>query len=314
MLLLAWMLASITTLRAQEAPTLQQLAAAAYKLADISALRPYVLRAAVTAKLDKDQERTGQLTIYRDRDRARVELSLGSSRETRIIVGQRQYITLEAALFPATGLTNFDSSWLLAPIPGATPIPVAKARVHGGDAWCADMEKPGYPSRVCFDDDATRPKLVVLRSASGWNEFFTYTLVDQRWFPGGAWISLPDATLVDVRDVQVLPGPLDPTLFDVPAGSMEIESCGAPTAKPTYHFDPEYPESERKRKRNGVVELSLVIDKEGKLAAARIVKAKSDAFGRQSLETVQKWKFQAGMCGDRPVNQELTVSFSFNLY
>ena len=177
------------------------------------------------------------------------------------------------------------------------------------------MEKPGYPSRVCFDGyDATRPKLLSLRSASGWNEFFTYTLVDQRWFPGQAWISRQDATLVELRDVQVLPGPLDATLFDVPAGSVEIESCGAPTAKPTYHFDPEYPESERKRKRNGVVELSLVIDKEGKLAAARIVKATSDAFAHQSLETVQKWKFQAGMCGERPVNQEITVSFSFNLY
>jgi len=82
------MLISTNGLSAQEPPTLQQLAAAAYKLADLTALRPYVLRAAVTAKPgDKDQERTGQLTIYRDRDRARVELSLGSSRETRIVVG-----------------------------------------------------------------------------------------------------------------------------------------------------------------------------------------------------------------------------------
>ena len=313
---LGWMLISSNGLGAQEPPTLQQLAAAAYKLADLTALRPYVLRAAVTAKPgDKDQERSGQLTIYRDRDRARVELSLGSSRETRIVLGQRQYITLEAALFPATGLANFDSSWLLAPIPGATRIPLAKARVHGGDAWCAEMEKPGYPSRVCFDAyDATRPKLISVQRVPERDEFFTYTLVDQRWFPGQAWISRQDATLVEVRDVQVLPGPLEATLFDVPAGSVEIESCGAPTAKPTYHFDPQFPESESKRKRNGVVELSLVIDKEGRLAAARIVKTTSDAFAHQSLETVQKWKFQAGMCGERPVNQEITVSFGFSLY
>jgi TonB family protein len=135
------------------------------------------------------------------------------------------------------------------------------------------------------------------------------------WFPGRAVMSHQDSTPVQLHDVQVLPGPLAPTLFDVPAGSIEIETCGnQQSAKVTHHFEPEFPESERKRKRNGTVFLSVVVDKEGKLIAARVIDATSEAFAHQSLEAVQKWKFQPAMCGDRPVNQELTISTTFNMY
>lgn len=99
------------------------------------------------------------------------------------------------------------------------------------------------------------------------------------------------------------------------AGSIQLEICGnQQAAKATYRFEPEFPERERKRKRNGAVFLSVVVDKEGKLIAERVMNATSEAFAHQSLEAVRQYKFQPAMCGDRPVNQELTISIDFRLY
>jgi len=302
-------------LRAQEPPALQQLADAAHKFSDLAALRPYVLRASVIANPgDKEKERSGQLTIYRDKDRARLELSLGSSRETRVVLGDRQYISLEAALFTATGLTKFDSAWLQwVRVPSGVSPQVAKTKVGSEDAWCSDLEeKPGL-RRLCYD--AAHPTLLSVATTNESNEFFDYTLAGERWFPGRALMSRQDLTPVELNDVQLVPGPLDATLFDVPAGSMEIESCGnLQTAKATRRFEPQFPESERKLKNQGAVNLSIILDKEGRLAAARVLNATNEAFAHQSLEAVQQWKFQPGMCASRPVNEELTVSFTFNLY
>jgi TonB family protein len=309
------MLISTSGLRAQEPPALQQLADAAHKFSDLAALRPYVLRASVIAYPgDKEKEQTGQLTIYRDRDRARLELSLGSSRETRVILGDRQYISPEAALFTATGLTKFDSAWLqVVRVPGGASPQVIKTKVISGDAWCSDLDEKSGLRHLCYDTE--HPALLSVATTHETDEFFDYTLAGQRWFPARALMLRQDLTPVELKDVQVVPGPLDATLFDVPAGSMEIESCAnLQWAKATYRFHPEFPESERKLKNQGAVNLSIILDKEGRLAAARVLSATNEAFAHQSLEAIEQWKFQPGICAGRPVNQELTVSFTFNLY
>jgi TonB family protein len=314
--LLAWIIAASSgTLHAQEPPTLQQLADSARKLSDLTALRPYVLRASVIANRgDKEKEQTGQLTIYRDRDRARLELSLGASRETRVVLGDRQYISLEAALFTATGLTKFDSAWLQwVRVPTDFSPLVAKTKVGSEDAWCSDLEEKSGSRRLCYD--AERPVLLSVATTHETNEFFDYTLAGERWFPGRAVMSRQDLTPVELTDIQVVPGSLDPTLFDVPAGSMEIETCSnLQPAKPTRRFNPQFPESESKLKNQGAVSLSIILDKEGKLAAARVLNATNEAFAHQSLVTIEQWKFQPGICASHPVNQEMTVSFTFNLY
>lgn len=312
---LACLLSSTAVLPAQERPTLQQLLDGAHKLSDISSLQPYVLRAGVIANPgDKDKERSGQLTIYRDRDRSRLELSLGKDQETRVVLGDRQYVPLATALFPATGLAMFDHSWL-PPLraSGGVPVQVIKTRIRSQDAWLVELPE-GSRSRQLFFD-ASRPALLSSQIGIEKDEFFDYAAVGAFWVPGRAVISRENLTPVELHDVQVLPGPLDASLFSVPPDSLEIETCAnEKPAKALYQSEPQFPESERKRKRQGAVSLSVIVDKEGKLAAARVLDATSEAFAHQSLEAIHQWKFQPALCSGRPVNAETTVSFAFRLY
>jgi TonB family protein len=315
LLLALVMVSSSGTLVAQEPPTLQQLLDSARKLSNLSPLRPYVLRAGVIAyRGNKEKERTGQLTIYRDRNRDRLELSLGNTQETRVVVGDRQYISPETAFFPATLLATLENAWLPPDrAPAGAPRNVTRATAGSQDAWCVGLQEGSDWRRLCFD--ATHPLLQSTENGFGKAEFSDYAAVGGLWFPGRAVMSHQGSTPVELHDIQVLPGPLEPTLFNVPAGSIEIAICGnQQPAKATYHFEPEFPESERKRKRNGAVSLSIVVGKEGKLIAARVMDATSDAFAHKSLEAIHQWKFQPALCADRPVNQELTVGFTFNLY
>jgi TonB family protein len=315
-LLLASMVAPTGRVVAQDPPPdLQQLLDAARKLSNLSPLQPYVLRAGVIANPgDKEKERTGQLTIYRDHDRSRLELSLGNAQEIRVVLGDRQYISPETAFFPATRLGTLESEWLPPDrAPSGTPGQVIKTTAGSLDAWCTYPTEGPRSRRLCFD--STRP--VLLSTEAGWEraEFSDYAAVGALWFPGRAAIRREDSTPVELHDVQILPGPLAPALFDVPSGSIEIETCrNQQPAKATHQFEPQYPESERKRKRNGAVSLSVVVDKEGKLIAARVMDSTSEAFARQSLEAVHQWKFQPALCAERPVNQELTISTTFNMY
>jgi TonB family protein len=307
-------LTSSGTLLAQEPPILQQLLDDTRKLSNLAPLQPYVLRAGVIAYPGvKEKERTGQLTIYRDRNRSRLELSLGNAQEIRVVLGDKQYISPETAFFPATRLATFESTWLPPDRPPAgAPRQLAK-RPAGQDAWCVGLQEGSHWRRLCFDSN--QPLLRSVETGVETAAFSNYAAVGPLWFPGRAVILHQDSTPVELHDVQIIPGPLAPALFDVPAGSIEIETCrNLQAAKATYHFEPQYPESESKRKRNGAVFLSVVVDKEGKLIAARVMDATSEAFARQSLQAVHKWKFQPALCGDRPVNQEFAISTTFNTY
>lgn len=312
---LGCLLSSAAALPAQERPTIQQLLDAAHKLSDISSLRPYVLRAGVIANPgDKDKERTGQLTIYRDRDRSRLELSLGKDKETRVVLGDRQYVPPATAFFPATGLATFDHAWLPPLRASGPPDQVFKTRVGSQGAWCFDVQEGArIPRRLCFD--ATRPTLLISELGIQKTEFFDYAAVGAFWVPGRAVMSIEHLTAVELHDVQVLPGPLDASLFSVPPDSIEIETCAnEQPVKALDQRDPQFPESERKRKRQGAVSLSVIVDKEGKLAAARVLDATSEAFAHESLEAIHQFKFQPALCSGRPVNQETTISFDFRLY
>jgi TonB family protein len=315
--LLAWVVVTSSGIvHAQEpSSTLQQLLDAAYKLSDLSSLRPYVLRARVIANPgDKEKERTGNLTLYRDRGRSRLELSLGNTQEIRVVLGDRQYISLDTAWFPATRLATFESSWLPPrSAAGGVLNQVTQTRAGSQEAWCADLKEGSILRHLCLD--STRPVLLSTETPYEKAEFFDYAAVGELWFPGRAVIAHQDSTPVELDDVQILPGPLDANLFNVPARSIEIEGCrNQQPAKASYHFEPKFPESERKRKKQGSVFLSVVVDKEGKLVAVRVMDATSEAFAHESLDAIQQWKFQPALCANRPVNQEMTVSFAFKLY
>ncbi len=80
------------------------------------------------------------------------------------------------------------------------------------------------------------------------------------------------------------------------------------------HFvEAEYPEAARRAGIEGTVGLSIVIDEEGKVADARIVRPAGHGFDEAALRAVRRFRFRPAMLGGRPVAVEIRYEYGFVL-
>jgi periplasmic protein TonB len=97
-----------------------------------------------------------------------------------------------------------------------------------------------------------------------------------------------------------------PGLFHVGNG------VSAPT--PIYTPEPEFSEEARKAKYQGVVVLNGIIGIDGRVHNARVVRSLGMGLDERALEIVKLWKFNPGKKDGRPVDVEMGLEISFNLY
>jgi len=131
--------------------------------------------------------------------------------------------------------------------------------------------------------------------------------------------------------------PLDSSLFEIPAGygAATAGNCAAknPIATtladgtPVYDaecitmapklirkIEPEYSERARKKKINGTVVLSMIIDPLGDVHDIKVERSLEPSLDEQAIKAVSQWKFAAGIKDGQSVNTELKVEISFRLY
>jgi protein TonB len=83
---------------------------------------------------------------------------------------------------------------------------------------------------------------------------------------------------------------------------------------PIYKPEPPYSEEARKAKYQGTVVLYIVVDAQGNVTDARVVKPLGLGLDEKALETVRTWKFKAGMRNGVPVAVRVMVEVSFRLF
>lgn len=77
---------------------------------------------------------------------------------------------------------------------------------------------------------------------------------------------------------------------------------------------PAYPRRARQMRREGVVRVRVVLDKEGKIVSSRLLPGENaELFGAATLEAVQRWRFTPGKIGNRPVMCEVEIPVEYNL-
>lgn len=76
--------------------------------------------------------------------------------------------------------------------------------------------------------------------------------------------------------------------------------------------DPVYPEVARRARISGVVHLLCIIDKQGHIRDAQVVRSSFGGFEQPALDAVQRWRFVAGSLHGQPVDTyfELTITFT----
>lgn len=82
--------------------------------------------------------------------------------------------------------------------------------------------------------------------------------------------------------------------------------------KKTKHVNPVYPEGAREAGIEGVVILETVIDKEGKVAHAEVVKSVPE-LDQAALDAVLQWEFEPTYVDGKKVRVRMTVTVNFTL-
>jgi len=83
---------------------------------------------------------------------------------------------------------------------------------------------------------------------------------------------------------------------------------------PIYKPDPPYSEEARKAKHQGSVVIYIVVDVQGSVTDARVVKPLGLGLDEKALDTVRSWKFKPGMRNGVPVPVKVMIEVLFRLF
>lgn len=301
----------------QQPLTPEQLLEAVDKSADLSAVGPYTLTATVVAN-----KQTGQLRIDRDHDRFRVELDMPGYQEVRLSLGDKRYVPLGKANLFVTGLYNFDRSWdplkedLVPEFAKKTYSNIFSKKIHGRKALCFEKRqgsKALFNTRYCIDPNRS----VLLREDGGddHNEFFDYAPIAGHMLPRKVTIHKASLTDLELRDISVSYGPVDPARFAVPEQSLELEGCKAGAQPPQAVFTPtpRYTNQARAERHHPTIVLHAFIATDGTVEDPLVMTPTRDGLDVNAENTVRTWKFKPATCSGHPVMQEMTIEVSFRL-
>ncbi|HLW55256.1 MAG TPA: energy transducer TonB [Candidatus Angelobacter sp.] len=84
--------------------------------------------------------------------------------------------------------------------------------------------------------------------------------------------------------------------------------------KPVYTPEPEFSEEARRKKYQGTVMTSIVIDKSGNVTSVRVEQALGYGLDQKAVEYIRRWRFQAARRNGQPVSARLKVEVEFHLF
>ncbi len=303
-----------------QVPTAQQLIDAAHRKSDLTGMAPYVLTGRVVVNPGEKNEQTGRLTIYRDRDRSRVDLQLRDYSETRISASDKEYIPRGKHLLNATGLSAFDESW----DPGRPPHfanepayklgKVKKTMIDSRPAWCFEKSREHEHHLLCFDA-ATSVLISQSADLESHHEFLDYTSLGQQIFPRLVKISKQWTFPMEVRDISLSRGSLDDKLFSIPPDTIEIGNCKDMRPPQAVSApEPKFPVSASRENKQALLLLSAIVNKEGRVEEIEVLNPGTDGFDETAKDAVRTWKFKPATCGGQPVNMEMSLEIDFKRY
>jgi len=89
---------------------------------------------------------------------------------------------------------------------------------------------------------------------------------------------------------------------------------GVKAPKPTFTPEPDFSEEARRKKFQGSVILSIVVDKVGNVARIRMDKVLGHGLDEHAMEAIKAWRFAPATRNGEPVAVREPVSVGFNLY
>lgn len=160
-------------------------------------------------------------------------------------------------------------------------------------------------------------------SASGVPDLFPGGLRYTQWPPKGSGIvPIPDPTPDEAEPIRAWNEPerREPRRPQVEArvpdeGARGPIQVGGDVQAPERLYDPkpQYTESARKARIQGIVIVQATIDEKGNVTVAKILKGLPMGLDQQALKAVRTWKFEPATLDGKPVSVYYNLTINFNL-
>jgi TonB family protein len=134
----------------------------------------------------------------------------------------------------------------------------------------------------------------------------TFSLLSVEFADGEVWSApaTPAATVV-----PQLTGPVGPEPYN-------SETPGIVPPRVTQQSDPRYTPEAMRAKIQGLVEMRVVVGRDGTVKDVRVTKSLDPDLGldREAIRTVTQWKFTPGTLNGNPVSTFVTIRMEFRLH
>jgi protein TonB len=117
------------------------------------------------------------------------------------------------------------------------------------------------------------------------------------------------------KELDKGPGQIEPAI-DPPADAEplpDIYKCVERLPEPVMTSVPEYPDLAKRIGLDGSVTINVLVDKEGKVKKALLMKSTDDVFIQPALEAAKKWIFTPAIMNGKPVLVWVAIPFRFRL-
>lgn len=256
----------------------------------------------------------GQITIYRDKERSRLDLQMGSYRESRLVLGNKLYI-VRSTSFPAPGmnrLTDADRAWdRLVQDGDATLGDVSHKKVLNTQADCFEV-KGEQKHRLCYD--SSRKLLLENQDEVQAIQFSDYQAVTEahRFYPRKivvlAELERSEKPILVLKDIAVQKAELPPSTFALPEHALELETCdNMQPAKLLVSVRPQFQGSVMARNSGtpGVYAYGIV-DKDGRLQNIKVLTSDAD-LQQAVVDALKQRKYSPAMCGSNAIASEQVI-------
>jgi TonB family protein len=317
---LVLLLAGSMAVAQDNAPSAQQLIDAVHRASNLSTLGPYTLTGLVVLDAGGKRKQQGQVTIYRDGDRARTDLEINGTMDSHLTLGSSTYFDPRQDLLAVTRIAGLDRSWdpgfeSDALIPFKSSFGAVKPDTRAGiQVWCVFKMTFRWTRRMCFD--AVRGVLLSEETEPATRkEFSEFTSAGAVMFPQKIRMAFPGIPPIEINQIQVTTQTPAPGVFEIPEGAMEFERCSNMVyPKAIRQPEPEFSEKAKRGNKGGVVGLDVIVTKEGKVGGARVISPVGNDLDQRARNAILKWAFKPASCDGHPVNVEMYVETDFHLY
>ena len=99
------------------------------------------------------------------------------------------------------------------------------------------------------------------------------------------------------------------------AQEQDVQEIGNGVTSPVLikEVKPKYTEGAMRRKVEGVVELSVVVKKDGDTGDMHVTRSLDAELDVQAMKAVEEWKFRPGKKDGQPVNVRVNIEMTFTL-